>query len=270
MKNSDNNNSAGVPESYGVPDEEAQLEHVRLRHLAKTRDPKTFAILSQLSLPADSQCMVAGAGAGTVSAWLAENVCPQGEVWSCDMDLRFHDPMPKNVKITQHDHATDELPAGYFSLIHARAVLQHIPERELVLEKLMSALQPGGWLVAEEGHFEAFASQPLPEPYATMHKTICMGATTPWRDPNLGHKLLARFSELGLQKLDIQGDVWAMRPGESGGEWWFLALERAAPSLIAAGIMTEEQCQEAIAQARRPGSVMMSTLSLATIGQKPH
>jgi len=86
----------------------------------------------------------------------------------------------------------------------------------------------------------------------------------------LGHKLLERFSGLGLQELDIKGDVGAMSPGESGGEWWFLALERAAPSLIAAGIMTEEQCQEAIAQARRPGSVMMSTLSLATIGQKPH
>ena len=47
----------------------------------------------------------------------------------------------------------------------------------------------------EEGHFEAFASQPLPEPYATMHKVICSGATTPWRDPDLGNKMLAKMAE---------------------------------------------------------------------------
>lgn len=268
-ENVSSNSQAPIPDGYGVPDEEVELEHIRLRHLAKVRDPKTFSLISQLGLPPHSQCMVAGAGAGTVSAWLAENICHEGEVWSCDNDLRFHDPMPYNVLTLQHDHATDDLPADSFSLIHARAVLQHIPERDIVLEKFVSALKPGGWLVVEEGHFEAFASQPLPEPYATMHKAVCLGATTPWRDPNLGSKLLSQFGELGLQDLDISGDVWAMRPGESSGEWWFLALERAAPALIAAQIMDEQQCREAIAQARRPGSVMMSTLSLATLGRKP-
>lgn len=254
---------------YGVPDEEVELEQVRLRHLAQTRDPKTFELLGRLGLARDSHCLVAGAGAGTVSGWLADNVCPQGEVWSCDVDLRFHDPMPDNVKVTRHDHANDPLPDGAFDLVHARAVLQHIPERDQVLPKFIAALKPGGWLVAEEGHFEAFADQPLPEPYATMHRAICAGATTPWRDPNLGNKLLAQFVEHGLVELDVVGDVWAMRPGESGGEWWFLALERAAPALVAAGIMSQAEADQSVEQARRPGSVMLSTLSLATIGRKP-
>ena len=262
-------NQADASDSYGVPDDEAELEHIRLRHLAAARDPKTFEVLAGLELPANSRCMVAGAGAGTVSGWLAEHVGSAGEVWSCDLDLRFHEPMPDNVKVTQHDHVADDLPTAHFDLIHARAVLQHIPEREAVLAKFVKSLKPGGWLVAEEGHFEAFASQPLPEPYATMHQIICAGSTTPWRDPNLGNRLLAQFAEHNLVELDVVGDVWAMRPGESGGEWWYLALERAGPALVAAGLLTEEQCTEAIAQARRPGSVMLSTLSLATIGRRP-
>ena len=53
---------------------------------------------------------MAGAGAGTVSAWLAEQVGEEGEVWSCDIDLQFHDPMPANVKVLQHDHTKDDLP----------------------------------------------------------------------------------------------------------------------------------------------------------------
>lgn len=260
---------AEFAERYGVPEDEAALEHVRLRHLATARDPKTFEILESIGVGTSWRCLVAGAGAGTVSAWLATKVGEEGEVWSCDIDLQFHDPMPANVKVMEHDHAEDDLPEDYFSLIHARAVLQHIPERDAVLDKFIAALAPGGVLMVEEGHFEAFASQPLPEPYATMHKVICSGATTPWRDPDLGNKMLAKMAERGLADLDLAGDVWAMRPGESAGEWWFLALERAGPPLIAAGIITEEQFKEAMEQVRSPDTVMLSTLSVATWGRKP-
>ena len=260
---------AEFPERYEVPDDEATLEHMRLKHLASARDPKTFSILKEVGVEPGWRCLVAGAGAGTVSAWLAEQAGEEGEVWSCDIDLQFHDQMPANVKVMQHDHAQDDLPENYFSLIHARAVLQHIPERDEVLDKFIASLAPGAVLVVEEGHFEAFASQPLPEPYATMHKVICSGATTPWRDPDLGNKMLAKMAERGLTDLDLTGDVWAMRPGESAGEWWFLALERAGPMLISAGIITEEQFKEAMEQVRNPNMVMLSTLSVATWGRKP-
>ena len=259
---------AEFAERYGVSEDEAALEHLRLRHLAAARDPKTFGILREIGVGAGWRCLVAGAGAGTVSAWLAEQVGEEGEVWSCDIDLQFHDPMPANVKVLQHDHTKDDLPEDYFSLVHARAVLQHIPERDEVLDKFIAALAPGGALMVEEGHFEAFASQPLPEPYATMHKLVCSGATTPWRDPDLGNKMLAKMAERGLADLDVAGDVWAMRPGESAGEWWFLALERAGPPLISAGIITEEQFEEAMEQVRSPNMVMLSTLSVSTWGRK--
>ena len=260
---------AEFAERYGVPDDEAALEHVRLRHLAAARDPKTFSILEEIGVGAEWRCLVAGAGAGTVSAWLGGQVGKEGEVWSCDIDLQFHDPMATNVKVMEHDHAKDDLPEDYFMLIHARAVLQHIPERDEVLDKFIAALAPGGLLVVEEGHFEAFASQPLPEPYATIHKAICSGVTTPWRDPDLGNKMLAKMAARGLTDLDLAGDVWAMRPGELSGEWWFLALERAGPMLVAAGIITEEQFEEAMEQVRNPNMVMLSTLSVATWGRKP-
>lgn len=252
---------------YEVPAEEALLEQERLRHLATARDPRTFEVLAKLVKNGDT-CLVAGAGGGTVSVWLGEKVGDQGEVWSCDIDLRFHDPTPPNVQIIQHNHATEDLPENHFDIIHARAVLQHIPEREAVLKKFVRALKPGGHIVVEDGHFSSFATQPLPEPYAKMHQAICAGATTPWRDPDLGNKMLAAFAAEGLQDLDVAGDVWAMRPGEPGGEWWFLALERAGPPLIQAGIITEAEFDTAMGQVRSPGTVLLSTLSIATIGRK--
>ncbi len=44
----------------------------------------------------------------------------------------------------------DDLPTAQFDLIHARLVLIHIPAREAVLERLVTALRPGGWLVIED------------------------------------------------------------------------------------------------------------------------
>ena len=44
----------------------------------------------------------------------------------------------------------DDLPDAHFHLIHARLVLIHLPERDAVLERLVTALRPGGWLVIED------------------------------------------------------------------------------------------------------------------------
>jgi hypothetical protein len=60
-----------------------------------------------------------------------------------------------------------------------------------------------------------------------------------------------------------------MRPGEPGGEWWFLALERAGVRLVEFELMTEKQVRTAIEAARQPGFVMASPLSIAVLGRKP-
>ena len=57
--------------------------------------------------------------------------------------------------------------------------------------------------------------------------------------------------------------------GEAGGEWWFLALERAVPRLVEAGLVTPEDGDAALVQVRAPGFVMMSTVSIAVLGRKP-
>jgi 2-polyprenyl-3-methyl-5-hydroxy-6-metoxy-1,4-benzoquinol methylase len=45
----------------------------------------------------------------------------------------------------------DELPCDEFDFVHTRWVLQHIPERDEVLDRLCSALRPGGVILLEEG-----------------------------------------------------------------------------------------------------------------------
>jgi SAM-dependent methyltransferase len=256
-------------ERYGTSDSEVDIERVRLGMLAAARDPKTFAVLDRVGVSAGMHVLELGAGAGSVSAWLADRVGPEGRVMSTDIDVQFHGDMPDNVMVRVHDIETDDLPDEHFDVIHARAVLQHVPSREAVIPKLIGALKPGGWLVLEDGQFLGFGEQGLAEPYRTIHQIIAAGSQEEWRDPNFGLQILDRMRANGLVDLDAIGDVWAMRPHEPSGEWWFLALERAIPHLVAAGMVTEEDGAAALAQVRAPGFVMLSPASIATIGRKP-
>lgn len=258
-----------MSDRYGTNSDEVDIEQVRLGMLAAARDPKTFRVLQNVGISPGMHVLELGAGAGTVSAWMAEQVGAEGRVMSTDIDLQFHGSMPDNVIVRQHDIESDSLPIGHFDIVHARAVLQHVPSREEVVGKLIEALKPGGWLVLEDGQFLGFGEQGLAEPYRTIHQIISAGGQEDWRDPNFGLQILDRMRLHGLVELDVVGDVWAMRPGEPSGEWWFLALERAIPHLVRAGLITDQDGAAALAQVRAPEFVMLSPASIATLGRKP-
>lgn len=254
---------------YGVADADIEIERRRLHELAAARDPTTFAVLDRLGVAAGGECLEVGAGAGTVSRGLAERVGPAGRVWSLDIDVRFHDPMPANVDVRAHDITRDDLPAAHFDVVHARAVLQHIPEREAVLDRLVAATKPGGWVVVEDGDMRAFVEQPLPEPFGTVHRLLAGGASTPWRDPHLGSRLVALMADRGLAGIDVHGASTAMRPHEPSGEWWFLAIERMLPQLVEQAVISRADSDAVREQMRAPGFVMLGPLSLAVWGRRP-
>ena len=55
-----------------------------------------------------------------------------------------------NVEVRAHNVVDDVLPEKAFDLVHEWLVLIHIPERVAALERLVSALRPGDWLLAED------------------------------------------------------------------------------------------------------------------------
>ena len=263
----------GVPEvldeRYGVRDTDVDIERVRLSMLAASLDPGTFRLLARVGVEPGMHVLELGAGTGSVSAWLAGQVGPGGRVMSTDIDLRFHDEMPSNVIVRQHDAARDPLPAAHFHLVHARAVIQHIPERVEVLARLVEAMRPGGAMVIEDGAMAEFCEQVLPEPLGTIHRMVATASAQQWRDPDAGVRILGWMRDLGLEDLDAIGRVRIMRPHEASGEWWFLALERAAPRLVEAGAVSESDASAAMEQMRAPGFAMLGPTSIATIGRKP-
>jgi protein-L-isoaspartate O-methyltransferase len=120
----------------------------QLSSLAALLDPVTTRVLAGLPVKPGMRCLEVGAGSGSIAAWLAHQVGAAGRVVALDLDPSCLPPTP-GVEIVQHDIRTG-VPDGPFDLIHARLVLVHLPERQIILQRLVDTLAPGGWLVLGE------------------------------------------------------------------------------------------------------------------------
>lgn len=117
-------------------------------------DPVTTGVLDKLPIQPGERCLEIGPGRGSIARYLAGRVGPTGRVVAVDLDPSRLAP-GGNLDIHRHD-IRDGLPVdGPFTVIHARLVLVHLPERRDVVRMLVDALAPGGWLVLGE-----FGDQP--------------------------------------------------------------------------------------------------------------
>jgi ubiquinone/menaquinone biosynthesis C-methylase UbiE len=102
--------------------------------LEGTLDAGTFRHLEVMGVGPRWRCLEVGTGGGTVAAWLAERVGPDGEVLATDLDLtvareRVHPAVTFHV----HDLRADPLPEGHFDLVYARLLVAWLSERHRVV-----------------------------------------------------------------------------------------------------------------------------------------
>jgi SAM-dependent methyltransferase len=123
----------------------------RLDLLEAAFDPFTERNLDKVGVEPGWRCLEVGAGGGSVARMLCERVGPRGHVTAVDLELALlADVWAPNLDARKLDVVTDELPEGAFDLVHTRAVLIHIAQREEVIAKVIRSLRPGGVVLFEE------------------------------------------------------------------------------------------------------------------------
>jgi SAM-dependent methyltransferase len=260
-------------ESYRIPDDDEQrrLEQDRLLALARERDPMTRRVLADIGVGVGWSCCDVGSGAGTIATWLAEQVGPTGRVVALDVDTRFQPPSHGVVEVLRRDVVHEPIGDAEFDLVHARALLQHIETREEVLDAMIRATRPGGWIVVTDSDWIQFDEQPVPEPFATL--TRLMRANSMRRhghDPTWGRRLLPAFQQRGLLDVHVDGAVYTMHGGTDSAEWYVGGLARSIEHARAAGTLPPDfPADEAIAQARDPRFAILSPISLTVRGRRP-
>jgi len=133
-----------------------ELAKARFAGLELACDPETFAGFERLGVGPGWRCLEAGAGSGSVARWLARRVAPSGHVLAVDLDTRHVIPPETSaleraaLTVAQDDIRTIALTPASFDLVHTRAFLVHLPQREAVLARFLEALRPGGVALVEE------------------------------------------------------------------------------------------------------------------------
>jgi precorrin-6B methylase 2 len=220
-------------------------ERRRMRLLEAALDPVTISGLSQLDVQPGWRCWEVGAGSGSIARWLADRAGAANVVCS-DIHIEpLRDLAALGVQVTRHDVSTEESPGSDFNLVHARAVLDHLPSRDDVLRRLATALAPGGWLVIDSAWLAPeVSSQPAISRMAWAMDAVmnrAMGTDMIGWPRTLPRPLEAA----GLVDVSAQATVPVLRGGNANAGLVWHTLDAISGPALAAGLLTEEELQTA-------------------------
>lgn len=267
------------PDGPYVYNQAWQDERMRLDGLAAQFDPITFRQLDATGVGEGWHCLEIGAGTGSIGRWLATQVGPSGRVLVTDLDTRFLDELSGGpVEVQQHDISADPLTERSFDLIHARAVLEHIPTRAEVIPKLVAALRPGGVLVLEDVVVVSAASQVWlsavrpPSAAAALGRAmdaVAAGFRASGADPLFGLELPGLLTDAGLEQVEADMGFSLVRGGSTAAQFYALSLIELGDRLIAAGLLSQPDIDFVAAFAQRPESRWFSIGLTSATGRRP-
>ena len=195
-------------------------EDERLAALERQLDPVSQAAAGQLGLAAGWRCWEAGAGRGSMAAWLADRVTGSGSVLATDIDIGGLSGLHHaNITVARHDLQREDVPPRGFDLIHARLVLEHLREPAAVVSRLASALRAGGWLLLEDADGLRFDAEPAEKALAALTGPWQRAALAAGWNPCYGRYLVTDLQRAALGRVAGR----AHRSYQPGGQAWLVA-----------------------------------------------
>jgi SAM-dependent methyltransferase len=257
---------------YVMAKVDAVTESERLALLETCRDPGSISRLEQLGVAAGWRCLEVGAGRGSIARWLADTVTASGCVVAVDIDPRFLADMPENVDVRQLDIREQEVESGEYDLVHCRALLMHMPDPAATLARMVSALQPGGLLLAEEGDFGMYHYGGHPDAQVlTEGARHALDAVTEAGifNARFGRELPAMITACGLRLLGSAVETRVSEPGEPHYEFARVSALESVPGFIAAGLMDGANVERLVDYFGQPGTIITGSSVVSAWGRKP-
>jgi SAM-dependent methyltransferase len=247
-------------DGYLLANERAEAGQ-RFDALAELFDGSTFRHLTAIGLGPGWRVWEVGAGGPSVASWLAGQVGTTGRVLATDIDTRWLDGIP-GVEVVRHDVGAEPASEGPFDLVHARLLLVHVPDRNLVLRRMAATLRPGGWLVVEEADpalqplvclENAGAAEELANRLKTGFRRLLADRGV---DLAYGRTLPRRLREIGL--VDVAADAYFPVTGPACNELECASVEHIRDQLVDHGLATAAEIVQHLA------TVASGALDLAT------
>jgi SAM-dependent methyltransferase len=238
----------------------------RLSIITQVLQPTTTQLLERAGLRAGMRALDVGCGGGGVTLDLARLVGPEGHVTGLDFDaailaLAEQDAVDAGLHNVAFRHADatrlDEPPI--YDLVYARFLLAHLAESKETLAGMIRATRPGGVVVVEDVDFSGTFCYPPNTAFQRHVDLVGQAVRYHGGDPMIGLRLTDMFRQAGLADVGVQviQPVFQEGPGKHIAH---ISLERTTQALTSAGIATDEEVAEIVAElaafAERPDSIM--------------
>ena len=248
-----------------------ERETERLRTNEALWDPGTLERLDKLGVAPGWSCLEVGAGAGGAAVWLADRVGPTGRVVAADLEVgRLAALLDRDIEVIEYDLRTEELPAGQFDLVHARMLVQHLPDRADAVARLTRALKPGGRLFLEDTDSLPLFRSASGEDFLQDVRTAGYGLMREsGHEPRGGHFDLQLMLAGPLVDVSAEGRVVVVQGGSDQARHYQLWLDFMRPRIVAAGLLPDSRIDEALAEMADPAHWWISQVLISSYGRMP-
>jgi SAM-dependent methyltransferase len=258
---------------YIFEDAAGATELDRLQRLESVFDGKTREWLLAAGPLSGRRCLEVGAGAGSIAAFLDNEVKPDGKVTALDLNTRFLGNLSSSVDVVRAELGKVALPVGVFDLVHARYVLIHNADSAQMLEEMWRALKPGGALVLEEPDFSAAVAWVAPERLKAALDNVTRGNRALFAvrgmDYAFGRSLPALLATSGANLVQLENDGPVQRGGSPLSEMMRLSVLALATKYVATGCVTEADLADYAALSTDPSCWTTYYTTVRVLARKP-
>ncbi|HSR67290.1 MAG TPA: methyltransferase domain-containing protein [Acidobacteriota bacterium] len=172
--------------------------------------------LRQMGLKPGQRVLDVGSGLGQFAQIMARTVAPDGMVLGIERDPQqmatarrllnsgeaAQDPVP--LKFRRGDALKlpllpDEVES--FDVVHARFLLEHVPNPGDVIRQMLRAVRPGGRIILSDDDHSTFNPTPEPAGFPALWQAYLRSYDRLGNDPFIGRRLVALLHEAGLKRI---------------------------------------------------------------------
>jgi 2-polyprenyl-3-methyl-5-hydroxy-6-metoxy-1,4-benzoquinol methylase len=210
-------------------------EGKRLALMSELLDPMHRRYLQSLHVvKSGARTLEVGCGNGSISAWLARQVAPDGRAVAVDLDLSrvaVHSP---NLELRNGDIMTGLVEPGNFDVVTARAVLHHVADAETAVVNLVASLRPGGAILLIEPDFLPVTIAQPPEVHAFWSGWLAWSRDR-GIDYQIGRTLAPRLAALGLERIGGTAETAIYNGTSLWADYWTQTVTELREELMGSG-----------------------------------
>src|SRR5690348_4741428 len=217
-----------------VLDHHDKAERPRLALMSQLLDPMHHRYLEELGIGLGYRTLEIGCGNGSISAWLAEQILPDGRAVAVDLDLSLIESSAPNLEFRKADILAGPVSPGDFDLVTARAVLHHVARAADAIANIAASVRPGGSILLIEPHFlPASVAEP-----ATA-AAFWQGWLAWSRSAGVGYIIWPRvprvLAGLGMQRIEATAETEVYNGGSLWAQYWMQTVIELRGRLLASG-----------------------------------